>query len=98
VRRSPADRVTDLFADVVAGDELRECIREDLDALTPEELAQQFRETRDLMAGLLLVMGESLNVAANDVVLADAHRRASEALRRAEDAPSGEILGPCKAS
>ncbi len=37
-------------------------------------------------------MGESLNVAAN-VVLGDAHRRASEALRRAEDAPSGEVLG-----
>jgi hypothetical protein len=89
--RASADRVTDLFADV-AGDELRECIREDLEALTPEELAEQFREARDLMAGLLLVMGESLNVAAN-VVLADAHRRASEALRRSEGAPSGEVLG-----
>lgn len=92
MRRSPADRVTDLFADV-AGDELRECIREDLEALTPEELARQFRETRDLMAGLLLVMGGSLSVAAN-VVLADDHRRASEALGRAEGAPSGEVLGP----
>lgn len=87
MRRSTADRVTDLFADVVAGDELRECIREDLDALTPEELAHQFRETRDLMAGLLLVIGGSSSVAA-DVVLGDAHRRASEALRRAE----GDVL------
>ncbi|MDP9474538.1 MAG: hypothetical protein M3R38_02365 [Actinomycetota bacterium] len=92
MRRSPADRVTDLFAGV-ACDELRECIREDLEALTPEELAGQFRETRDLMAGLLLVMGGSSSVAA-DVVLGDAHRRASEALRRAEGAHCGEALGP----
>lgn len=81
-RKAPgavADSVADLFVDL-ADDELEGFIRDDLAALEPDDLAEQFREAVRVLSGLV-VMGEALSMATY-TVLADALRRAQEAHRR----------------
>lgn len=73
--------LADLFLELADG-ELAEIIRGDLADVSPRELAEQLREAERVLAGLV-VMGEALSMATY-TVLADAHRRASEARRRAE--------------
>jgi hypothetical protein len=75
--------VADLFLEL-ADDELAGYIRGDLADVSPRELAEQLREAERVLAGLV-VMGEALGMATY-MVLADAHRRAREARRRAEAA------------
>ena len=73
----------DLFGET-ADEELRGYIAGDFASESAEELARQLRDACGVLEGLV-TMAEAINMS-TFIVLADAHRRAHEARRRAEAA------------
>ena len=74
--------IAERFVDLV-DEEHAQDIRGDLASVSAEELARQLRDACDVIEGFV-VAAEAINMATL-TVLCDAHRRAHEARRRAEE-------------